>query len=90
LGANGATVSTAALGCPLNDFCAAAQQVPQEHRQVQRLKATVAQQQKQIAAQQASAAPQQKQIEALTATMRKVNERVELSAPTAQIAANED
>src|SRR5205814_5748808 len=33
---------------------------------------------------------QQKQIEALTATVRKVSERVELSAPALQIAANED
>jgi len=35
-------------------------------------------------------AQQQKQIEALTATVRKVSERVELSAPAPQIAANED
>jgi hypothetical protein len=47
-----------------------------EHRQVQELKGTVAQ--------------QQKQIEALTATVRKVSERVELSASAPQIAANED
>ena len=47
-----------------------------EHGQVQQLKATVAQ--------------QQKQIEALTATVQKVSERVELSAPAPQIAANED
>ena len=33
---------------------------------------------------------QQKQIEALTATVRKVSEQVELSAPTPQIAANEN
>ena len=47
-----------------------------EHRKVQELKGTVAQ--------------QQKQIEALTATVQKVSERVELSAPAPQIAANED
>jgi uncharacterized coiled-coil protein SlyX len=47
-----------------------------EHSQVQQLKTTVAQ--------------QQKQIEALTATVRKVSERVERSAPAAQIAANDD
>ena len=47
-----------------------------EHSQVQQLKTTVAQ--------------QQKQIEALTATVRKVSERVELSASAPQIAANED
>jgi uncharacterized coiled-coil protein SlyX len=35
-------------------------------------------------------AKQQKQIEALTATVRKVSERVELSAPAPRIAANED
>jgi len=33
---------------------------------------------------------QQRQIEALTATIQKVSERVELSAPAQQIAANED
>jgi hypothetical protein len=47
-----------------------------EHRSVQDLKETVAQ--------------QQKQIEALSATVRKVSERVELSASAPQIAANED
>jgi len=41
-------------------------------------------------AQQATAAQQQKQIEALTATVRKVSERVELSIPALQLAANED
>jgi cell division protein FtsB len=35
-------------------------------------------------------AKQQKQIEALSATVRKVSERVELSVPAPQIAANED
>ena len=35
-------------------------------------------------------AKQQKQIEALSVTVRKVSERVELSAPSAQIAANQD
>ena len=44
--------------------------------QVQELKGTVAQ--------------QQKEIEALTTTVRKVSERVELSAPAPQIAANDD
>jgi hypothetical protein len=47
-----------------------------EHSQVQQLKATVAR--------------QQKQIEALTATVRKVSERVDLSAPAPRIVANED
>ena len=61
-----------------------------EHSQVQQLKAIVAQQQKEFAAQHATAEQQQKQIEALTATVRKVSERVELSAPAPQIAANDD
>jgi hypothetical protein len=47
-----------------------------EYRQVQELKGTVAQ--------------QQKQIEALTTTVRRVSERVELTAPAPQIAANND
>ena len=47
-----------------------------ERQKVQRLEAT--------------AEKQQKQIEALTATVRKVSERVELSAPAPQIAANEN
>ena len=34
--------------------------------------------------------PGEQQIEALTATVRKVSERVELSAPAPQMAANED
>ncbi len=58
-----------------------------EHGQVQQLKATVAQQQEEF---RAKIAQQQKQIEALTATVRKVSERIELSAPAPQIAANED
>ena len=63
-----------------------------EHRNVAiaELKTTVAQQQKQIAAQRATAAQQQKQIEALTTIVRKVSERVELSARVPQIAANDD
>src|SRR5438477_7045685 len=47
-----------------------------EHQQVQELKGMVAQ--------------QQKQIEALTTTVRKVTERVELTASAPQIAANND
>ena len=75
-----------------------------EHRQVEEQKAglakmqfvvskqeeLIAKQQKQIAAQQANAAQQQKQIEAVTATVRRVSERVELSATAPQIAANDD
>ena len=56
-----------------------------EHSRVQELKATVAQQQAEF---QVKIAQQQKQIEAFAATVRKVSERVELSAPAPQIAAN--
>src|SRR5437764_9508456 len=50
----------------------------------------VAEQQSTIAELKTTVAEQQKQIEALTATVRKVSERVELSAPAPQIAANDD
>jgi uncharacterized coiled-coil protein SlyX len=43
-----------------------------------------------IAELKTTVAQQHKQIEALTATVRKVSERIELSAPAPQIAANED
>jgi len=56
-----------------------------EHRQVQELKATVAQQQAEF---QAKIAKQQKEIETLTSTVLKVREKVDLSAPAPQIAAN--
>ena len=58
-----------------------------EHPKVQKLEWTVAKQESDF---KATLAQQQKQIEALTATVRKVSERVELRAPTPQIAANED
>ena len=50
----------------------------------------VAEQQSTIAELKTTIAQQQKQIEALTATVRKVSERVELSAPAPKIVANED
>jgi uncharacterized coiled-coil protein SlyX len=50
----------------------------------------VAEQQSTIADLKTTVAQQQKQIEALTATVRKVSERVELSAPAPQMAATED
>jgi uncharacterized coiled-coil protein SlyX len=50
----------------------------------------VEEQQAAIAQLKATAAQQQKQIEALTATVRKVSERVELTALAPQIAANDD
>jgi uncharacterized coiled-coil protein SlyX len=74
----------------LNEFLKEHRNVAEQENTIAELKATVTQQQKQIAAQQATAAQQQKQIEALTTTVQKVSERVELSAPAAQIAANED
>jgi len=49
----------------------------------------VAEQQNTIAELKTIVTQQQKQIEALTATVRKVSERVELSAPSPQIAAND-
>ena len=48
----------------------------------------VTEQQKTIAELKTTAAQQQRQIEALAATLRRVSERVELSAPAPQIAAN--
>ena len=50
----------------------------------------VAEQQNTIAELKTIVTQQQKQIEALTATVRKVSERVELSAAAPQIAANGD
>ena len=50
----------------------------------------VAEQQSTIAELKTTVAQQQKQIETLTATVRKVSERVELSAPAPQIAPNDD
>jgi hypothetical protein len=47
-------------------------------------------QEERIQKQEARIARQQKQIEELTATVRKVSERVELRAPSPQIAANDD
>ena len=74
----------------LNEFLKEHHMVAEQQSTIAELKATVAQQQKQIAAQQAIAAQQHKQIEALTATVRRLDERVELSVPARQIAANDD
>jgi len=74
----------------LNEFLKEHRKVAGQQSIIAELKMMVAQQQKQIATQQANAAQQQKQIEALTATVQKVSERVELSAPAPQIAANDD
>jgi uncharacterized coiled-coil protein SlyX len=50
----------------------------------------VAEQQSTIAELKTTVAQQQKQIEALTVTVRRVSERVELSAPAPKIVANDD
>jgi uncharacterized coiled-coil protein SlyX len=60
----------------LNEFLKEHKNVTEQQSTIAELKTTVAQ--------------QQKQIEALTDAMRKVSERVELSAPAPRIAANED
>src|SRR5439155_11717384 len=61
-----------------------------EHRQVEQQKAGLAEMKSVVSKQEELIAKQQKQIEALTATVRKVSERIELSAPAPQIAANDD
>jgi len=61
-----------------------------EHRKVEKQQATIMRLESKVAKQELTAAQQQKQIETLTATVRKVSERVELSAPAPQVAANED
>jgi uncharacterized coiled-coil protein SlyX len=61
----------------LNEFLKEHRNVAEQQSTIAELNMTVAQQ-------------QQKQMEALTATVRKVSERVELSAPALQIAANDD
>jgi uncharacterized coiled-coil protein SlyX len=60
-----------------------------EHRKVAEQQTKVAEQQSTIAQLKTTVAQQQKQIEALTATVRKVSERVELSAPAPRIAAGQ-
>jgi uncharacterized coiled-coil protein SlyX len=61
-----------------------------EHRKVEEQQATIMRLESKVAKQKLTAAQQQKQIEALTATVRKVSERVELSAPAPKTVANED
>jgi len=61
-----------------------------EHRKVEEQKAGLAEVKSTVSKQEAIIAQQQKQIEALTATVQKVSNRVELSAPAPQIAANDD
>ena len=71
----------------LNEFLKEHRKVKEQERTIDQLNATMAKQQDAFGS---KIAQQQKQIEALTATVRKVSERVELSAPALQIAANED
>jgi len=71
----------------LNEFLKEHQKVEAQDQKLQKQEATIVRQQKDF---ESKFAQQQKQIEALTATVRKVSERVELSAPAPQIAANED
>jgi predicted RNase H-like nuclease (RuvC/YqgF family) len=63
-----------------------------EDHKVESLQATLAQQQKEFKEklwqQRSVASQQQKQIEALTATVQKVNDRIELNATPATLAAN--
>jgi len=61
-----------------------------EHRNVAEQQTKVAEQESTIAELKTTVAHQQQQIETLTATVRKVSDRVELSAPARQIAANDD
>ncbi len=61
-----------------------------EHRQVEEQKAGLVEMKCVVSKQEELIAKQQRQIEALTATVRKVSERVELSAPAPQIATNGD
>ena len=61
-----------------------------EHHRVTEQQVKVAEQESTIAELKTTIAQQQKQIEALTDTMRKVSERVALSAFAPQIVANND
>jgi uncharacterized coiled-coil protein SlyX len=61
-----------------------------EHRKVEDQQATITRLESKAAKQEMIAAQQQKQIGALAASVRKVSERVELSAPAPQMATNDD
>ena len=71
----------------LNEFLKEHRKVEEQESTIDQLKATVAKQQEAFGS---KIAQQQKQIEALTVAVGKVSERVELSAPAPQIAANDD
>ena len=74
----------------LNEFLKEHRKVEEQDREIQEQAATTTKLESTVATQSELIAQQQKQIEALTATVRKVSERVELSAPAPQVAANED
>jgi len=61
-----------------------------EHQQFEEQKAGLAEMKSVVSKQEELIAKQQKQIETLTATVRKVSERIELSAPAVQIAVNDE
>jgi Chaperone of endosialidase len=71
----------------LNEFLKEHRKVGEQEQKLQKQEATIVRQQKDF---ESKFAQQQKQIEALTTTVRKVSERVELTAPAPQIAANND
>jgi len=71
----------------LNEFLKEHRKVEEQESTIDQLKAAVAKQQEAFGS---KIAQQQKQIETLTAAVGKVSERVELSAPASQIAANDD
>jgi hypothetical protein len=61
-----------------------------EQRKVEEQQATITRLESKIAKQELTGAKQQKQIKTPTAAVRKESQRVELSAPTPQMAANGD
>ena len=70
----------------LNEFLKEHRKVEEQESTIGQLKATVAKQQEAFGS---KIAQQQKHIEALSVTVRKVSERIELSASAPQIAAND-
>jgi uncharacterized coiled-coil protein SlyX len=74
----------------LNEFLKEHRKVEEQRRKVQEQAATTTHLESTVAKQNEMIAKQQKQIEALTATVRKVSERIELSAAASKIVANED
>jgi hypothetical protein len=71
----------------LIEFLKEHQKVEAQEQKLWKQEATIVRQQKDF---EWKFAEQQKQIEALSATVRKVSERIQLSAPAPQLVANED